>query len=140
MIRAGSSLDRIRTSRRLGLLGLDAGGTLIDYRVLVDISKLGNTVNSLVSIIQILVTGMAELLVPKHLLGLDAKGVNRSRVNNVLAEGDFLQFLFQLTVRYGSKLLFKLSKRRLLVTYNRLDMFNSTLASKHWIIGNGNGT
>ena len=63
LIRAGSSFDRVRTSRRLGLLGLDADGTLVNHRVLVDISKLGDTINGLVSIIQILIAGMAQTLV-----------------------------------------------------------------------------
>ena len=58
----------------------------------------------------------------------------------MLAEGDFLQFCLQLTVGHGGELLFKLGERSLMVTHNRPDVFNSTLVSKHWIIGDGKGT
>ena len=59
LVRASSNLDRIRTSRCLGLLELDAGRTLVNHRVLGLISKLGNTVDSLVGMIQIFLTGMS---------------------------------------------------------------------------------
>ena len=66
--------------------------------------------------------------------------MNRSRSNNVLAKGDFLEFLLQLAVGHGSKLLFKLSKRSLMVTDDILDMGDCTLSIKHQIRCNGKGT
>ena len=64
LVRTSDSLDRIRTTRSLGLLGLDTGRTLVNDRVLGLVSKLGNTIDCFGGIIQVFVTGMSESLVP----------------------------------------------------------------------------
>ena len=59
LTRTSSSLSRIRACRGLDLLRLDASRALVNNRMLVLISKLGNTIDVLVGIIQIIITWMS---------------------------------------------------------------------------------
>ena len=78
------SARRIRASRLFGLLGTDAGGTLVEYTMRVRETR--DSVNVLVGMIQVVIAWMAKALMPKKSFRLGFDGVNRSVLLNVLME------------------------------------------------------
>ena len=79
-------------------------------------------------------------MVPKHLLCIDAKSIDRGFINNELLVGNLLEGLLLFTFRHSSELLFHGCKRSLMMTNNGKDVCFKIFTSKHWIMRAGKGT
>ena len=113
------------------MLGLNTSRALVKDGILG--SKLGDSIDGLVRIIQILTTGIAYPLVLKHLLSLDSKGKDRSSINDVLSKM-YGRWSFLHLIGHRSMGLLKLSKSSLMVTTNCFEMGDGALSCKYGIL------
>ena len=84
MVGASGSASGMGSSWFLALLGLNAGGTLIKYRV--HVLEVGNSFDVLVGMVEIRITGMTHVLMPEESLSSRTDGLDRGGIMNVLVE------------------------------------------------------
>ena len=115
MVRFSSSASSIGASRFLGLLGSDTSRALIENRC--HLLEFGNTLDKLVGMVEIVVTGMAKALMPKETFSLSTDDRHWSGRLYVLVERELVELE---TRRKVPEVLTELGRQRFLVGIDRV--------------------
>ena len=82
LVGLSSQSGGIQSSRCLGLLCMDA--CWADLKYVFHMFELGNSINMLMGIVEVVVTGMSKMLMPQEMLCGRTNGLHRSIVMNIL--------------------------------------------------------
>ena len=130
MIGDSSGASRIGSSSLFRLFRLNTGGAGVQNGI--SFRELGNTVNVLVSVVEVEVRRVAQALVPEETLGLGADGSNGSILLDVGMEREIVVFL-----RERLESITKLFVGFVLVLVNVVDGSTITFGGKFGIRGKG---